>query len=127
MLLETCAMLFNVKLFVQTQFEKVGEHLDLLNKYLSKVNKTTFASSMFRVFLFSSRNKNLTDFSYKKFFVQATFVALVSRTFRKLDFFTVNKCRRDEHYWSYVIFTFSETLNFGFSLSVSHNHQNFKK
>ncbi len=24
-------------------------------------------------------------------------------------------------YWSYVIFTFSETLNFGFSLSVSHN------
>ncbi len=29
-------------------------------------------------------------------------------------------------YFSYVIFTFSETLNFGFSLSVSHN-QNFKK
>ncbi len=30
-------------------------------------------------------------------------------------------------YWSYVIFTFSETLNFGGSLSVSHSHQNFKK
>ncbi len=26
-----------------------------------------------------------------------------------------------------IIFKFSETLNFGFSLSVSHNHQNFKK
>ncbi len=30
-------------------------------------------------------------------------------------------------YSSYVIFQFSETLNFGFSLSVSHNHQNSKK
>ncbi len=30
-------------------------------------------------------------------------------------------------YWSYVIFKFSETLNLGFSLSVSHNNQNFKK
>ncbi len=30
-------------------------------------------------------------------------------------------------YWSYVIFRFSETLNFGFSLSVRHNHQHFKK
>ncbi len=30
-------------------------------------------------------------------------------------------------YWSHVILEFSETLNFGFSLSVSHNHQHFKK
>ncbi len=30
-------------------------------------------------------------------------------------------------YWSYVIFKFSETLNFEFSLSVSHNHQHFNK
>ncbi len=45
-----------------------------------------------------------------------------------------NACKRRPNqvlsaffYWSYVILTFSETLNFGFSLSVSHNHQNIKK
>ncbi len=30
-------------------------------------------------------------------------------------------------YWSYVIFKFCETQNFGFSSSVSDNHQNVKK
>lgn len=30
-------------------------------------------------------------------------------------------------YWFYVIFKFSETLNFGFSLSVRHYHQHSKK
>ncbi len=30
-------------------------------------------------------------------------------------------------YWYYVILQFSETLNFGFSLSESHNHKKFKK
>ncbi len=33
------------------------------NTWVSKVNKTTFASNMFRVFLFSSHNI-FTDFSY---------------------------------------------------------------
>ncbi len=36
-------------------------------------------------------------------------------------------CLKYPFFWSYVIFKFSETLNFGFSLSVSHNHQNVKK
>ncbi len=41
------------------QFEKLGEYLDMLwtNTWVSKVNKTTFASDMFRVFLFGSQKK----------------------------------------------------------------------
>ncbi len=56
--------IFNVKLFVQmTQFEKLGEHLDMCWTNIlgsNKVNKTTFASD---IFLFGSQNnKKITDF-----------------------------------------------------------------
>ncbi len=43
--------------------------------------------------------------------------------FRSLTFLF----KRSFFYWSYVIFKFSDTLNLGFLLSVSHNHQNLNK
>ncbi len=53
----TCAILFNVKLFVQmTQFD-IWVCCEQILEYLSKVNKTTFASDMFRLFLFGSHKK----------------------------------------------------------------------
>ncbi len=89
-MLGTCAILFNVKLFVQmTQFEKLGEHLDTFWTHtwvstVSKVNKTTFASDMFRVFLFSL-HKKLT-WLLLKLLCSGCFFTLFSRTFRKSDF-----------------------------------------
>ncbi len=54
-------------------------------EYLSKVNKTTFASDMFRVFLFSS-HKKFNWLLLQKILCSGYFFTLVSRTFRKLDF-----------------------------------------
>ncbi len=62
-------------------------------EYLSKLNKTTFASDMFRVFLFSSHKKLNWLLN---FLCSGYFFPLDSRTFRKVDFFTVIKCRLDE-------------------------------
>ncbi len=45
---------------------------------------------------------------------------LMNRLFRSMTFL----CKISFFYWPYVIFKFSETLNFGFSLFVSHNHLN---
>ncbi len=60
-MLGTCAILFNVKLFVQmTKFfcwENICICCEQILEYLHKVNKKTFASDMFRVFLFSSHKK----------------------------------------------------------------------
>ncbi len=67
---------------------KVGKHFDMLwsNTWVSKVNKTTFASDMFRVFLFSSPKK-LNWLLKKSLFRWLLFCTLVSRTVGKLDFF----------------------------------------
>ncbi len=54
------------------------------NTWVSNVNKTTFASDMFRVFLFSSHEK-FNWLLLKN--LCSGFFTLVNRTFRKLDFF----------------------------------------
>ncbi len=55
-----------------TQFEKLGEHLgccEQILEYLSKVNKATFASDIFRVFFVQFTQKiKLTSLTKKSLF-----------------------------------------------------------
>ncbi len=70
---------------------------------------------------FASMSRRIDAVIHEKVAPTKYWVHRNEHTFRSLTFLF------NFFYWSYVIFKFSETLNFRFSLSVSHNHQHFKK
>ncbi len=98
--------------------EDIWMRCEQIHGYPSKVNKTAFASNMFRVFLFIS-HKIINWLLLLKIICLNYIFTFVRRTVQKLDFFAVHTFYHIFQYWhTYFIFIFY------YSRDLPANYQN---